>query len=152
MSLPKVWKVELVVMGMVAKTVKVAETLVVMVAVMGGAMNKATKAVVGAAAMNKEIKAVVGVVAMIKEMLLAAETLAVAMLVVATLAVVVMPVVAVVVGKTKVVRLATPELVTQLSKTLMVLLFVAQSRMDLTPVWMLANCPAVRVIMAKATQ
>ena len=131
-------------MGMVAKTVKVAETLVVMVvvmvAVMGGAMNKATKAVVGAAAMNKEIKAVVGVVAMIKEMLLAAETLAV----------VVMPVV--VVGKTKVVRLATPELVTQLSKTLMVLLFVAQSRMDLTPVWMLANCPAVRVIMAKATQ
>ena len=51
-----------------------------------------------------------------EQMLLAAETL-----VVATLAVVVMPVVAVVVGKTKVVRLATPELVTQLSKTPMVL-------------------------------
>ena len=93
------------------------------------------------------VEMVVGVAMAVVEMVVAGATAVVEML-----AVGVMPVVAVVVGKTKVVRLATPELVTQLSKTLMVLLFVAQSRMDLTPVWMLANCPAVRVIMAKATQ
>jgi len=95
---------------------------------------------------------VVAVVVTAVEMVVGVAMAAVEMVVAGATAVVEMlAVVAVVVGKTKVVRLATPELVTRLSKTPMVWLSVAQSRMDLTLVWMLANCPVVRVIMAKAT-